>query len=177
MQKTTSVGICPKTGLEDSAQGFNPRNSDPGRCAPKRLRNAHPIRPEVWSQFCRKLVVPSGLMRVGGISQGKPLAKLFLATSGHRLETAAARGEKGAPRPHLCLAGQREKGMSNAGGYGVSNSSRTIEFDRFNFAIMAMHVQCDGTATDFAILNRGKCAGRSVNDRGEDRSAVGANNA
>jgi hypothetical protein len=67
--------------------------------------------------------------------------------------------------------------MSNAAGYGVSNSSRTIEFDRFNFAIMAVHVQRDGTATNFAVLNRGKCAGRSVNDRGEDRSAVGANNA
>jgi hypothetical protein len=58
-----------------------------------------------------------------------------------------------------------------------ANSSRTIKFDRFNLAIMAVHVQSDGTATDFAILNRGKRAGRSVNDRGEDRSAVGANNA
>jgi hypothetical protein len=58
-----------------------------------------------------------------------------------------------------------------------ANSSRTIKIDRFNLAIMAVHVQSDGTATDFAILNRGKRAGRSVNDRGEDRSAVGANNA
>ena len=58
-----------------------------------------------------------------------------------------------------------------------ASSSRTVEFDRFNFAGMTMHVQRDGTAADFAILNRGKRAGRSVDDRGEDRSAVGANNA
>ncbi len=96
--------------------------------------------------------------------------------------------------------GQREEGLGMRGGqnftpcstwphqaaraekmecraYCESNSSRTIELDRFNFAVMAMHVQRDGTATDFAILNRGKRAGRSVDDRGEDRSAVGANNA
>ena len=67
--------------------------------------------------------------------------------------------------------------MEKAGVTAQANSSRTIEFDRFDLAIMAVHVQRDGTATDFAILNRGKRAGRSVNDRGEDRSAVGANNA
>jgi hypothetical protein len=63
------------------------------------------------------------------------------------------------------------------GAVAQANSSRTIEVDRFNFAVMAVHVQRDGTATNFAILNRGKRAGRSVDDRGEDRSAVGANNA
>jgi hypothetical protein len=67
--------------------------------------------------------------------------------------------------------------MWNAGVPVRANSSRTIEFDRFNLAVMAVHVQRDGTATDFAVLNRGKRAGRSVNDRGEDRSAVGANDA
>jgi hypothetical protein len=58
-----------------------------------------------------------------------------------------------------------------------ASSSRTIEFDGFNLAVVAMHVQGDRTATNFTILNGGKCAGRSVNDRSEDRSAVGANNA
>ena len=67
--------------------------------------------------------------------------------------------------------------MEKAGVTAQASSSRTIEFDRFDLAIMAVHVQRNGTATDFAILNRGKRAGRSVNDRGEDRSAVGANNA
>jgi len=40
-----------------------------------------------------------------------------------------------------------------------------------------MHADSDRTAANFAILNRGKRAGRSVDNRGEDRSAVGANNA
>jgi hypothetical protein len=81
--------------------------------------------------------------------------------------------------PLLYLAGAAsEGGGSQMPGFTAeANSSRTIKFDRFNLAIMAVHVQSDGTATDFAILNRGKRAGRSVNDRGEDRSAVGANNA
>jgi hypothetical protein len=81
--------------------------------------------------------------------------------------------------PLLYLAGAAsEKGGCQMPGFtGQASSSRTIKIDRFNLAIMAVHVQSDGTATDFAILNRGKRAGRSVNDRGEDRSAVGANNA
>jgi hypothetical protein len=58
-----------------------------------------------------------------------------------------------------------------------ANSSRTIEFDGFNLAAVAMHVKGDRTTTNFAILNGGKCTGRGVNDRGEDRSAVGTNNA
>jgi hypothetical protein len=58
-----------------------------------------------------------------------------------------------------------------------ANSSRTIEFNRFDFAGMTVHVQRDGTATNLAILNRGKRAGRSVDDRSEDRSAVGTDNA
>jgi hypothetical protein len=76
----------------------------------------------------------------------------------------------------LCAASERG-GFQMPGLTGQASSSRTIKIDRFNLAIMAVHVQSDGTATDFAILNRGKRAGRSVNDRGEDRSAVGANNA
>ena len=67
--------------------------------------------------------------------------------------------------------------MWNAGVPAQANSSRTIEFDGFNLAAVAMHVKGDRTATNFAILNGGKCAGRGINDRGEDRSAVGANNA
>jgi hypothetical protein len=69
------------------------------------------------------------------------------------------------------------RGMWNAGVAAQANSSRTIKIDRFNLAVMAVHIQRDGTATDLTILNRGKRAGRSVDDRGEDRSAVGANNA
>ena len=58
-----------------------------------------------------------------------------------------------------------------------ANSSRTIEFDGFNLAAVAMHAKGDRATTNLAILNGGKCAGRGVNDRGEDRSAVGTNNA
>jgi hypothetical protein len=81
--------------------------------------------------------------------------------------------------PLLYLAGAASEGgdVKCRGFTAQANSSRTIKFDRFNLAIMAVHVQSDGTATDLAVLNRGKRAGRSVNDRGEDRSAVGANNA
>ena len=39
-------------------------------------------------------------------------------------------------------------------------------------AVSGMHVQSDRTAANFAILNRGKRAGRGVDDSGEDRSAV-----
>jgi hypothetical protein len=39
-----------------------------------------------------------------------------------------------------------------------ANSSRTIEIDRINLAVMAVHVQGDGTAANFAILDRGKRA-------------------
>jgi hypothetical protein len=42
---------------------------------------------------------------------------------------------------------------------------------------VAVDVELDRTTTDLAILNGGKCAGRGVDDRGKDRSAVGANNA
>ena len=53
--------------------------------------------------------------------------------------------------------------------------SGAIGFDRFNFSVVAVDVQCDRTAANFAILNRGKRPGRSVDDRGEDRSAIWAN--
>ena len=42
---------------------------------------------------------------------------------------------------------------------------------------MAVNIELDGTTADLTILDRGKCAGGSVDDRGKDRSAVGANNA
>jgi hypothetical protein len=56
-------------------------------------------------------------------------------------------------------------------------SSRTIEVDRLNLAGVTMHIQGDRPATDFAILNGGKRAGRCVDNCGEDRSAVGTNDA
>jgi hypothetical protein len=94
------------------------------------------------------------------------------------VKSAPNRSKRTNLRPLLYLAGgQRERGCQMPGFTAQANSSRTIKFDRFDLAVMAVHVQSDGTATDFAILNRGKRAGRSVNDRGEDRSAVGANNA
>jgi hypothetical protein len=57
----------------------------------------------------------------------------------------------------------------------ASTSSRTIEVDRLNLAGVTMHIQGDRAATDFAILNGGKRAGRCVDNCGEDRSAVGTN--
>ena len=71
----------------------------------------------------------------------------------------------------------KEQGIWDAGIPARANSSRTIEIDGLNLAVVAVHVQSDRTAANFAILNRGKRAGRGVDDSGEDRSAVGANNA
>ena len=71
----------------------------------------------------------------------------------------------------------KEQGIWNAEVPAQANSSRTIEIDGLNLAVVAVHVQSDRTAANFAILNRGKRAGRGVDDSGEDRSAVGANNA
>jgi hypothetical protein len=56
-----------------------------------------------------------------------------------------------------------------------ANSSGTIDFDRFNLTVVTVNIECDGTTADFAILNRGKRPGRSVDNRGEDSSAVRAN--
>jgi hypothetical protein len=52
--------------------------------------------------------------------------------------------------------GGEEQGIWNAGVPAQANSSRTIEIDRINLAIMAVHVQSDRTAANFAILDRGK---------------------
>jgi hypothetical protein len=38
-------------------------------------------------------------------------------------------------------------------------SSRAIKIDRINLSGMAVHVQSDWTAANFAILNRGKRTG------------------
>jgi hypothetical protein len=69
-----------------------------------------------------------------------------------------------------------EQGIWDAEVSAQANSSRTIGFDGLDLAIVAVHVQSDRTAANFAVLNRGKRAGRSVDDSGKDRSAVGANN-
>jgi hypothetical protein len=42
---------------------------------------------------------------------------------------------------------------------------------------VAVDIELDRTTADLAILDGGKCAGGSVNNRGKDRSAVGAHNA
>jgi hypothetical protein len=78
---------------------------------------------------------------------------------------------------YLAVRGGEEQGIWDAGFPAQANSSRTIEIDGLNLAVVAVHVQSDRTAANFAILNRGKRAGRGVDDSGEDRSAVGANNA
>ena len=52
--------------------------------------------------------------------------------------------------------------------------SRSINFNRVDLAVMAVHIKGDWATTYFAILNRRECAGRSVYDRCEYRSAVGA---
>jgi len=61
-------------------------------------------------------------------------------------------------------------------GSALAISSRAIEFDRLDLAVVTMHIQSDRAATNFAILNGRKSSRGSIDDRGEDRSAVGANN-
>jgi hypothetical protein len=59
---------------------------------------------------------------------------------------------------YLALKGGEEQGIWNAEVPAQASSSRTIEIDRINLAVMAVHVQSDGTAANFAILDRGKRA-------------------
>jgi hypothetical protein len=70
---------------------------------------------------------------------------------------------------------QTERETWNAEFPAQANSSRTIEFYRLNFTVMAVNIELNGATADFAILNRAKRSGRRVDDRGEDSAAVGAN--
>jgi hypothetical protein len=70
---------------------------------------------------------------------------------------------------------QIERETWNAEFPAKANSSRTIEFYRLNFTVMAVNIELNGATADFAILNRGKSTGRGVDDRGEDSAAVRAN--
>jgi hypothetical protein len=54
--------------------------------------------------------------------------------------------------------------------------SRSVNFNRVDRAVMAMHIEGNWTTAHFAILYGGKRAGRSIDNRGERRSAVGAHN-
>jgi hypothetical protein len=74
----------------------------------------------------------------------------------------------------LAIAGEDARATLKRQGVSASELSRAINFDRVHFAIMAMHIKGNWAAAYFAILNRGKCAGRSIYDRCEHRSAVGA---
>lgn len=62
------------------------------------------------------------------------------------------------PSPRLrqlsYLAANGEQEIWNAGVLAQANSSRTIEFDRFDLAAVAVHIKGDRTTTDFTILNR-----------------------
>jgi hypothetical protein len=64
--------------------------------------------------------------------------------------------------------------MSSANGSAKAKFSRSINFNRVDLAVMAVHIKGNWTTTYFAILDRRECAGRSVYDRRELRSAVGA---
>jgi hypothetical protein len=67
-------GTAPK-GQESIAQGL-PWVSRNKRFALKGLGRCRRSGSKVWSRFSRCLVAPSGPIRVGGITQGKPWAML-----------------------------------------------------------------------------------------------------
>jgi hypothetical protein len=45
------------------------------------------------------------------------------------------------------------KGMWGIGHPGRTKSSGTIDFDRLDFTVVTVNVDCDGTTADFAIFN------------------------
>jgi hypothetical protein len=83
-------GPAPK-GQESLAQGL-PWVSQNKRFALKGLEKRTPSGSKVWSRFSPYLVAPSGLIRVGRFSQGKPWAMLswpLRATDWKRLATGS----------------------------------------------------------------------------------------
>jgi len=72
------------------------------------------------------------------------------------------------------------RGSRKSGEYEVPRGSaeakfsRPIDVNRVDLAVMAVHIKSDWATTHFAILDRRECTGRSVYDRRELRSAVGA---
>jgi len=86
-------------------------------------------------------------------------AELLLLCFAKQAPSAAKLESSGIEAPMVCVS---------------ESFSRPININRVDLAVMATHIKGDWTTAHFAILNGRKCAGRSIYDRSERRSAVGA---